>query len=161
MEGRFFPEDLMMSEILVRLPIFCLVRFRCVCKSWYSLLSDPKFLYKTLFLVENDHRRDDTKILVKLKLNPADPLLYCSLSYDSLQVEIPYRDFPNPNPNYKQPGSIMSACGIKLAELGLREGRRMRHRNGERARESLFSAFDLYISLYCVLHVTKPERKKN
>lgn len=39
------PEEIIRGEILVRLPIKLLVRFRCVCKSWNHLLSgDPEFV---------------------------------------------------------------------------------------------------------------------
>ncbi|KAK1398465.1 hypothetical protein POM88_008328 [Heracleum sosnowskyi] len=38
------PEDIINEEILTRLPVESLVRFRCVCKSWKILLSsDPGF----------------------------------------------------------------------------------------------------------------------
>nr|KYP69876.1 F-box/kelch-repeat protein At3g06240 family [Cajanus cajan] len=33
----------MIIEILLRLPVKSLVRFKCVCKSWFVLLSDPRF----------------------------------------------------------------------------------------------------------------------
>ncbi|XP_057443526.1 F-box/kelch-repeat protein At3g06240-like [Lotus japonicus] len=36
------PEELII-QILLRLPVKSLVRFKCVCKSWLSLISDPHF----------------------------------------------------------------------------------------------------------------------
>ena len=43
------PFDLI-TDILCRLPVKYLVQFRCVCKSWNSLISDPKFAEKHLRL---------------------------------------------------------------------------------------------------------------
>ncbi|KZV16620.1 hypothetical protein F511_12076 [Dorcoceras hygrometricum] len=45
-------------EILSKLPVKSLVRFRCVCKSWYVLVRDPTFItkhYKNLSSKEGDH----------------------------------------------------------------------------------------------------------
>ncbi|PNY08796.1 F-box/kelch-repeat protein [Trifolium pratense] len=36
------PEELII-QILLRLPVKFLIRFKCVCKSWFSLISDPHF----------------------------------------------------------------------------------------------------------------------
>ncbi|PON44108.1 F-box domain containing protein [Trema orientale] len=41
------PAEIMM-EILLRLPPESLLRFKCVCKSWYALLTDPSFANKHL-----------------------------------------------------------------------------------------------------------------
>lgn len=38
----------MIVETLSRLPVKSLMRFKCVCKSWYSLVKDPNFIYKHL-----------------------------------------------------------------------------------------------------------------
>ncbi|KAK2439873.1 F-box/kelch-repeat protein [Trifolium repens] len=38
----------LIPEILCRLPVKFLLQFQCVCKSWKSLISDPKFVKKQL-----------------------------------------------------------------------------------------------------------------
>ncbi|KAM5586316.1 F-box/kelch-repeat protein [Rosa sericea] len=43
-DGRF--DDDLIAEILSRLPAKSLLRFRCVCKSWLALISDPYFARK-------------------------------------------------------------------------------------------------------------------
>ncbi|KAI4317711.1 hypothetical protein L6164_025560 [Bauhinia variegata] len=45
----FIPDELIV-EILSRLPVRSLLQFRCVCKSWKSLISDPFFVRKHLHL---------------------------------------------------------------------------------------------------------------
>ncbi|KAK4283593.1 hypothetical protein QN277_000528 [Acacia crassicarpa] len=45
----FLPDELI-EEILSRLPVKSLLRFRCVCKRWNSLISDPYFVRKHLRL---------------------------------------------------------------------------------------------------------------
>ncbi|OMO97481.1 hypothetical protein COLO4_14583 [Corchorus olitorius] len=40
--GCYLPEDLIL-EILIRLPVKSLARFRCVCKHWHSFLTNHKF----------------------------------------------------------------------------------------------------------------------
>lgn len=42
MMNLILPPELIM-EILLRLPVSCLLRLKCVCKSWLSLISDSNF----------------------------------------------------------------------------------------------------------------------
>ncbi|CAI0460169.1 unnamed protein product [Linum tenue] len=48
-QATFLTEDVVIN-ILLRLPIAsCISLFRCVCRSWRNLLSDPEFIRKILF----------------------------------------------------------------------------------------------------------------
>jgi F-box interacting protein len=38
------PEELLFSEVLARLPVKSLARFRCVCRSWRAGIADPAFV---------------------------------------------------------------------------------------------------------------------
>ncbi|XP_030935088.1 F-box/kelch-repeat protein At3g23880-like [Quercus lobata] len=49
------PEEIVL-EILVRLPVKSLLRFRCFCKSWYGYIATPNFIKNNL-LYCNDHNR--------------------------------------------------------------------------------------------------------
>jgi hypothetical protein len=39
----YLPHELVVSEILVRLPVKPLLRFRCVCKAWRDTISGDTF----------------------------------------------------------------------------------------------------------------------
>jgi len=63
------PFDLV-PEILCRLPVKLLLQFRCVCKSWKSLISDPKFAKKHLHMS-------------KASMDRHHIILYTNLTYNS------------------------------------------------------------------------------
>lgn len=46
--------DLVISEILIKLPVKSLVRFKSVCKEWYSIISSPRFAKLQLDLSKTD-----------------------------------------------------------------------------------------------------------
>ncbi|XP_040361619.1 F-box/kelch-repeat protein At3g06240-like, partial [Rosa chinensis] len=52
--GPDFDHDII-AEILSRLPAKSLLRFRCVCKSWLALISDPSFVKNHLSRVNTNH----------------------------------------------------------------------------------------------------------
>jgi F-box interacting protein len=49
MPSPIFPEE-MIVEILLRLPVRSLLQFRCVCKLWKTLISDPQFAKKHVLI---------------------------------------------------------------------------------------------------------------
>ncbi|KAM7528049.1 hypothetical protein LguiB_031459 [Lonicera macranthoides] len=52
----YLPEDLLIDEILVRLPVKSLRQFKCVCKNWYNLVKSPRFI-RDHFNNPNNHTR--------------------------------------------------------------------------------------------------------
>ncbi|KAF5938245.1 hypothetical protein HYC85_025751 [Camellia sinensis] len=52
---RNLPEDVV-NEILSRLPVKSLLRFKCVCRYWYTLIKNPDFISKH-FNQENNNGR--------------------------------------------------------------------------------------------------------
>ena len=55
--NRDLPDEIVL-EILTRLPVKSLLRFRCVCKSWYSSIANPNFI-STHF---NNNHHDDASL---------------------------------------------------------------------------------------------------
>ncbi|TVU13449.1 hypothetical protein EJB05_40506, partial [Eragrostis curvula] len=43
-----FPDELLFFEILARLPVPSLTRFKCVCRSWLAAIEDPTFVRRHL-----------------------------------------------------------------------------------------------------------------
>ncbi|XP_021291229.1 F-box protein CPR30-like [Herrania umbratica] len=61
------PHDII-ANILSRLPVKCLLRSKCVCKPWRSLISDPQFAKLHLAESQKDSNIDPHRIL--LSTNP-------------------------------------------------------------------------------------------
>ncbi|XP_049358803.1 F-box protein CPR1-like [Solanum verrucosum] len=51
--GEDFPEDLI-REILLRLPVKSLLRFKRICKNWYTLIKNPSFIREHLNFSKNN-----------------------------------------------------------------------------------------------------------
>nr|WRO64597.1 MYB transcription factor protein [Rosa persica] len=65
MAGKHIPEDIIM-DILSRLPVKSLIRFRCVSKCWRSIVSDPQ-LAKLQFQVTSEKKtQSQNRLLPKL-----------------------------------------------------------------------------------------------
>ncbi|XP_021856069.1 F-box/kelch-repeat protein At3g23880 [Spinacia oleracea] len=52
-EGQFLPPELQW-EVMVRLPVKTLLRFRCICKCWRSIIDSPDFIFSHSNLLSND-----------------------------------------------------------------------------------------------------------
>ncbi|KAL6135064.1 hypothetical protein ACLB2K_067292 [Fragaria x ananassa] len=60
-------EDILV-EILARLPVKTLMRFRCVCTTWRSLIADPHFVKKHMkYDAERGVNDDDMRLLFSMK----------------------------------------------------------------------------------------------
>lgn len=73
------PEDAIL-EILLWLPVKSLQRFKCVSKSWYACISNPKFMIKH-FMSSNHH-----EFLLISHLHPVKRQVFSSLFSDGLEI---------------------------------------------------------------------------
>ncbi|XP_021860607.2 F-box protein At5g49610-like [Spinacia oleracea] len=112
--GVSFPDDLTI-EILVRLPIKSLLRFKSVCKNWYSLFKNPSFTksqfqFSTKLYLSSSHlviRSDDTLFSLHLDLN-------LNYIHDKNTKEIKRKFVPMPteffNTSVKNPFQCLGSC---------------------------------------------------
>ncbi|XP_059436801.1 F-box/kelch-repeat protein At3g23880-like [Corylus avellana] len=74
------PEELV-TEILLYLPVVSLLRFNCVCKSWYALITHQNFIRKHLL-----HNKNNNTRLFLLQDETTRDIVVSTLSYETLQV---------------------------------------------------------------------------
>ncbi|KAK3006451.1 hypothetical protein RJ639_015961 [Escallonia herrerae] len=94
------PGDLVVSEIVSRLPVRLLSRFRCVCKAWRSLLSNPSFQKKM------------PNLRHKVLIQSAGDRFY-SIDYEASDWNVVPLDFPNHEigqPYYNPSVSSVGSC---------------------------------------------------
>ncbi|CAL1393659.1 unnamed protein product [Linum trigynum] len=111
----FLTEDIVI-DILLRLPVAsCIFQYRCVCKSWRSLLSDPQFIRKILFFRNLADRRSLQIIIAggDLDANSLNKKFHYSLhSYDTLRpVSAVGREFPSIPDKIHNPWSRLTVIG--------------------------------------------------
>ena len=71
----YVPEDLMI-KIFTRLPIKSILRCTSVCKSWYSLLTSPNFIFTHL------NRKQDDHILIQNYVGNSEIYIYALSRYN-------------------------------------------------------------------------------
>ncbi|KAI8566692.1 hypothetical protein RHMOL_Rhmol02G0062000 [Rhododendron molle] len=89
-------------EILLRLPVKSLLRFRCACKSWRSLISDPKFVKTHLSLASSNIGYTHHRVLLRTTYFHRD-FKSCSISSimrheqsdTAVSVDCPFVESPN------------------------------------------------------------------
>ncbi|KAL3507355.1 hypothetical protein ACH5RR_032737 [Cinchona calisaya] len=111
-----FPHELLI-EIISRLPVKSLVKFKCVSRTWFSLISNPHFIKTHLI---NSSKKDDFGhhglILTVLPPNSHSHLKQCSVE-STLDVaatttsEVTEIDYPMKNP-YKSVWVVGSCDGL-------------------------------------------------
>ncbi|GMN22458.1 hypothetical protein TIFTF001_045658, partial [Ficus carica] len=75
-------EDVVL-KILQQLPVKSLLRFKCVCKSWYNLINSPTFIAMHLNRSESDYTTKDHKDhFVSLFVHQSS---ICFFSYDTFE----------------------------------------------------------------------------
>ncbi|XP_021840515.1 F-box/kelch-repeat protein At3g23880-like isoform X1 [Spinacia oleracea] len=65
-ESEYIPLHLC-EEILARLPVKALLRFRCVCKSWRSIIDSSVFTYMHLKLYKNNNRHKNNLVVLGME----------------------------------------------------------------------------------------------
>ncbi|KAL2926251.1 hypothetical protein RDABS01_007056 [Bienertia sinuspersici] len=87
------PDDAI-AEILLRLPIKSLQRFKCVAKSWYARISDPNFKINH-FVSSNNHEFFD--FLLINQLHPEKRQVLSLFSFKPLEIKTRHIQLSNAN----------------------------------------------------------------
>ncbi|KAK4369692.1 hypothetical protein RND71_009167 [Anisodus tanguticus] len=112
-----FKEEIIM-EILSRLPVQSLLRFKCVSKFWEALISDPYFKMKHLNCAKN--RQDSKKLLIN-QIFPEDGIVSiycCPLSSLQLVQDVQKLDCPL---NPKSTRFAIHCCYDGVVVIGVRD----------------------------------------
>jgi F-box interacting protein len=98
------PEDLL-TMILLWLPVVSLLRFKCVCKSWYALITHQNFVRKHLLHNNNSN----THLLLNTFEKTMEDYVVSTISYEELQISPPTQPLP---PQYFGTGEKFGICVV-------------------------------------------------
>uniref|UniRef100_A0A5B6ZAI8 F-box domain-containing protein n=1 Tax=Davidia involucrata TaxID=16924 RepID=A0A5B6ZAI8_DAVIN len=92
----FVPPDLLI-EILTKVPVKSLLRFTCVCKSWYSLITNPIFITAHLNQTIANNKKNSRSLLLR-HYSKNDKKEHYTLHHDDetfgdkfLELEFPFK----------------------------------------------------------------------
>ncbi|XP_060198590.1 F-box/kelch-repeat protein At3g23880-like isoform X1 [Lycium barbarum] len=108
----------LITEILLRLPVKSLLKFRCVSKSWLALISSPQFVNTHLSICANNKDNTHQRLIVTVnrhKYNLKD-ISVSSLLYDSVTEALDL-DYPTRN-THKCISIVGSINGLICLSVG-------------------------------------------
>ncbi|KAM3249134.1 hypothetical protein P3L10_010903 [Capsicum annuum] len=114
------PEELI-TEILLKLPIKSLLKFRSVCKSWLELISSPEFVKNHLLLSTTNKDYNHHGILLKFASKNEHGVKDCSLRvvlYHPETGALVDLDYPGKN-RHDHPFLVDSVNGLVCLAFGL------------------------------------------
>ncbi|PHU21759.1 hypothetical protein BC332_06866 [Capsicum chinense] len=114
------PEELI-TEILLKLPIKSLLKFRSVCKSWLELISSPEFVKNHLLLSTTNKDYNHHGILLKFASKNEHGVKDCSLRdvlYHPETGALVDLDYPGKN-RHDHPFLVGSVNGLVCLAFGL------------------------------------------
>ncbi|XP_021731878.1 F-box protein At3g07870-like [Chenopodium quinoa] len=111
------PEDVI-SEILLRLPVKSLQRFKCVSKSWNARIIDPRFMLKR-FISSNNH-----ELLLISHVKPAKRQLLSLISSETLDIKNKHfqLSFPSSNEENRSFAHILGPCNGIFCVFDAKDG---------------------------------------
>uniref|UniRef100_M1DS96 SFBBbeta protein n=1 Tax=Solanum tuberosum TaxID=4113 RepID=M1DS96_SOLTU len=103
----YFTEDIV-KEIVLRCPLKSLLRFKCVRKSWYALIKNPKFVQQQL------KNHSSPQLLIYTNGTPDDPdHEYSSITLISEENPQTFKDINHP----RKPQKAALSFGRKEKEI--------------------------------------------
>ncbi|KAK4595746.1 hypothetical protein RGQ29_014012 [Quercus rubra] len=116
------PEDLII-QILLWLPVVSLLRFKCVCKSWYALINGQNFINKHLLHNQTTSNKNrNSRFLLIQRQKSSNDHVFSKLQYESLEI-LSTEAVPSQYsgiPNHAAINIVSSINGLVCLDLNVR-----------------------------------------